>query len=253
MFAMLRTIDKAGAVLRLFTIERPAWNLTEIAAETGLPLSSAHSLMSSLVSAGLLRSPHRGRYEVSWRVLELTTRLTRLPADIATVALPYIEKLGSELGENVHLAILSRWRVVSAASHPVYQSVNVTVPAPPREVDFYHSAVGRVLLAYRHPTEVRRFLFDGLHRELDNGGRIDVSDFLKTLSEVRGAGFARDQQETADGICCLAVPVFDRLRVVTASVGVMVPACRYAQIESDALESVTVAGREISDAISTAD
>ena len=60
MFAMLRTIDKAGAVLRLFTIERPVWNLTEIAAETGLPLSSAHSLMSSLVSAGLLRSPSGG-------------------------------------------------------------------------------------------------------------------------------------------------------------------------------------------------
>ena len=64
-----RTVtSKALAVLDTFDVAHPRRTLTEIAEETGLPLSTTHRLIAELTAwEGLTRSAD-GRYEIGRRI-----------------------------------------------------------------------------------------------------------------------------------------------------------------------------------------
>lgn len=90
--AALQTVQKIGPVLDLFTVRRPEWGVTEVAAEIGVPRSSAHALLASLVDIGLLQCRSRGRYRIGWRVVELNQTLQGT-VDVRTVAAPALAAL----------------------------------------------------------------------------------------------------------------------------------------------------------------
>jgi hypothetical protein len=43
----LQTVQKIGPVLDLFTVERPEWGVSEVAAVIDIPRSNAHALLSA--------------------------------------------------------------------------------------------------------------------------------------------------------------------------------------------------------------
>ena len=105
--AALQTVQKIGPVLDLFTVERPEWGVSEVAGELGVPRSSAHALLASLVDIGLLQCRARGRYRIGWRVVELNQALQGT-VDVKSCAAPILQALSEKLGETTHLAVLER-------------------------------------------------------------------------------------------------------------------------------------------------
>jgi DNA-binding IclR family transcriptional regulator len=57
----LQTVQKIGPVLDPFTVERPEWGASEVAAVIDIPRSKAHTLLPSLVDTGLLSVAARSR------------------------------------------------------------------------------------------------------------------------------------------------------------------------------------------------
>lgn len=248
---MLQTVQKIGPVLDLFTVERPEWGVSEVAEAVGMPRSSAHALLSSLVETGLLQCRARGRYRVGWRVLELGETL-RGTANVRTVGYPVLEQLVEDYGETSHLAIMERSRVLYIDKIVGTHMVTVVGARVGAQLEPHCSAVGKVLLAHRTADEVRRILGDKPMRRFTPTTITDVDALLAELASVRQAGVGYDTGEAIADVHCVAAPVRDEMGVVIAAVSMTVPVNRFDKSRAEFSQAVKVAAAEISTRLAAA-
>jgi len=97
--------ERILSVLGAFNADRPSLSLSEIADITGLPVSTAHRLVSHLVGWGALERDERRRYVIGlrlWEIGVLSPRAYRYRARI----LPFLEELVVATREHVVLTAL---------------------------------------------------------------------------------------------------------------------------------------------------
>jgi DNA-binding IclR family transcriptional regulator len=78
------------------------------------------------------------------------------------------------------------------------------------QLEAYCSGLGKILLAALPEDQLERFVIDGDLVALTPHTITDRSVLKSTLVHVRHQGFALDERETREDMCCVAVPVFDR-------------------------------------------
>lgn len=141
---MPRSVRRAAEVLDLFSVERPYWGPTEVAAQLGIAKSTAHALLSELASAGLTERLPCGRHRLGWRLVGLARTALQTNGYRETVA-PAARALAAHFGETVHVAALERDSVVYVAS----ERPPGGVAAPPAPVAAALTPLGQVLLDER--------------------------------------------------------------------------------------------------------
>lgn len=248
---MLQTVQKIGPVLDLFTIERPEWGVSEVAESIGVPRSSAHALLSSLVEVGLLQCRSRGRYRIGWRIVELGEML-RGSYDLRSAAAPVLQDMVERYGETTHLAVMERNRALYVDKVVGTHVINVLGARVGASLDPHCNAVGKVLLAHRAPAEIERFVADTPLRKLTPSTITEPRALVKELEAARSAGCAFDQGEAVLEVHCVAAPVRDDLGAVVGAISVTVPAGRFAPAQNEYKRAVIAAASEISRRIATA-
>jgi DNA-binding IclR family transcriptional regulator len=214
-------IVRALRLLGAFSPEQPELTLTELARRAGLPLTTAHRLVSDLASWGALERDGDGRYRIGLRLWE-TASLAPRGLGLRELALPFLEDLSQVTQENVQLAVRDALdvvyveRIAGRTAIPVLTRVGGRFPMPP-------TGVGLVLLAHA-PAEVQEeVLAAPLARFTD---RTIVSPRLlrQLLAEVRRTGVAiSDRQVTIDAVS-VAAPVYGPAGTVVAAISVVVHA-----------------------------
>lgn len=247
---MLKTIKYAGAVLDLFSPSHPSWRLTQIADEVGLPTSTTHDLVSSLVDAGLLVSPSRGIYEINWQILHFASLIER-GDDLLAYGVPIVSALGRGAAVTVQLVVLRRWQVHCMHSEPQDEVLQLALPAAGESFAAHTSAAGKALLASRGLTEVRRFIHDVGAPSDSTQQRVRWDAFERELARVRARGFGVDNGGHVDGVCCLAAPVGTPTVQGIAAIGAIVPAYRFERTRTVLERVVTDAAVELSQVLSS--
>ncbi|MEU4377217.1 IclR family transcriptional regulator [Pseudonocardia alni] len=242
---MLQTVQKIGPVLDLFTLERPEWGVSEVAEQIGVPRSSAHALLASLVEIGLLQCRTRGRYRIGWRVVEMNETL-RGSVDVRSTAAPVLQDLVDRYGETTHLAVMERWKVLYIDKVPGNHVINVVGARVGAQLDPHCSAVGKMLLAYREPEEVRRVLGEKPLRRLTPSTITNPVALAQELASIRSAGCSFDAGEAVSEVHCVAAPVRDDMGSVVAAVSVTVPVSRFVQQRNELRKAVVGAAADIS-------
>ena len=100
---MPSSVRKATQVLDLFTVERPDWGPTEVAAELGIAKSTAHALLAELARAGLTERLPSGRYGLGWRTVALA-RTMLATSRLRSAAAPLTRQLSAHF-EGVTCAV----------------------------------------------------------------------------------------------------------------------------------------------------
>lgn len=249
--ASLQTIQKIGPVLDLFTVNQSEWGVSEVAAAIGIPRSSAHALLSSLVDTGLLQCRGRGRYRIGWRVVELNQTLQGT-VDVRSCASPILQGLSDKYGETVHLAVMERYRVLYVDKIVGNHVINVAGARVGAQLDAHCSAVGKVLLAYCDPGEVERNVTDKPLRRLTPSTITNPAALAQQLRTVRTGGCAFDAGEAVQEVHCVAAPIRDEMSVVVAALSMSVPATRFVPAQAEFKRAVIAAGAQISRALCAA-
>jgi DNA-binding IclR family transcriptional regulator len=242
---MLLTVKKIGPVLDLFSVERPEWGVTEVAARLGVAKSSAHALLVSLAEVGLLSSTSQSRYRLGWRFLDLGETL-KASLDLRTSALPLMRALVTQHRETVQLAVLDRGRVLFVerveGTHPVRFAgapVGARWPA-------HASATGKVLLAVRPRGEVARITgIEGL-RAMTPRTITDLDRLHDELETVRRTGVGTDVEESVPGVSQIAAPVCLERSMTVAALSIAVPTSRFAVNEKALRQALVEAADTIS-------
>ncbi|MCA3761435.1 MAG: IclR family transcriptional regulator [Cutibacterium sp.] len=242
----VQTIQKAGRILNLFSVEKPEWGVSEVAAVLGLPKSSVSAMMSSLAEQGLLRRTGDRGYRLGWgimamsRVLLETTRFR----DEARRGMEYLVSL---FGETVHLATLERGQVLYVDKMQGTRAIQVAVTAVGGKFSAHASGVGKAILAYRPWEEVVEILErEGMPARTPNT-ITTLEEFREELERVRRQGYAHDIEEGMLELCCVAAPIRDHTGEVVASMSLSVPTYRFWQSEEKYRNTLIGTVRKVSE------
>lgn len=245
----LSTVRKLGPILDLFTVDTPEWGVSEVSEALGIPRSSTHALLTSLVDIGLLQCRIRGRYRIGWRVVELAEAL-RGRLDVRSVSAPVLDSLVAQHGETTHLAVMERMQVLYVDK--VLGTHNVTVQGARigARLDLHCTGVGKLLLAHCGQADVEMFLERQTLPRRTSSTITSPEALLAELREIRRQGFATDRGEAVAEIHCTAAPIRDDMGVVIAAISSSAPKDRYAARRVEITQAVVAAAAQITRTVS---
>lgn len=199
--------------------------LTEVANRVGLPVSSAHRLLSTLQLEGFVRfDGERTLWFVGVKAFTVGNAFLRA-RDLVQVARPYMRGLMEQCDETVNLAVEDSGQIIYLAQIECRQMMRA-LASPGARVPMHSSAVGKVLLAYANPV-VQQPMLDRMKLERFTANTITGRErFLRTLAEIRAQGYGFDDEEHAVGLRCVAAPIFNEAREAIAGISLSGPAAR---------------------------
>jgi len=179
--------------------------LSQIAAETGLPLPTIHRLVRTLVDLGYLRQEPSRAYALGPRLLLLTESSQTM---LNGIARPHLSRLVDRVGETANLAMLDGDRAAYLAQVPSRHPMRMFTEVG-RRVMLHCTGVGKVLASTLPPDEVRAILDrSGMPAQTEHT-LTDPEAVLRQLDWVRRHGYALDDGEQEIGVRCVAVTVPD--------------------------------------------
>lgn len=243
----ITAVVRAATVLRAFTHERPLLHFSEIVARVGLPKSTTHRLLVTLMQVGFVEQRGDGRYALGIGLFEVGS-LAYTNLSLRALAQPYIRNLTRETEETVHMGVLDGFEVVSieeaSSPHSLRAEVYVGKRAP-----LHCTAVGKAILAFTDtPAWLARYQSEPLERF--TAATIQDHGALETeLDKIRRQGFAVDDQEHEVGVRCVGAPIRDASGSVIGSLSISGPSAR---ITPEAVPSLSQRLLEVTANISAA-
>lgn len=213
-------LERAFALLSVFTVDRSALTLSELSRHSGLPLSTTHRLATALVELRALTRDADGRYAVGLRLLELGA-LSPGSLGLRDRALPFLEDLYEVTRHNVQLAVRDGLEVVYVERISARDAVNVVTRVGSR-MPLHCTGVGLVLLAHA-PVDVQETVLSAPLKRYTPKTISSARDLREQLARVRREGYAISDRQIEMITYSVAAPVRDASGEVVASVSVVVP------------------------------
>jgi DNA-binding IclR family transcriptional regulator len=225
----LQVLDRAFAVLGLFTCEEWEWTTTGVARAAGLTVPTAHRILRTLRAHGFVaRDDETKRFRLGPASLALGDR-ARAVIDIRFLARPVLQQLVMETGETALLTGLNEDRDRSVCLERVESTQPLRLSVQPgRQLPLHAGASQTVILAYMPDEEIARLLEEPLER-LCSGTITNPATARANLDEIRARGYAQSIEETNEGAFGIAVPILDSDRSIIAGVGLAGPSARLSQ------------------------
>jgi IclR family acetate operon transcriptional repressor len=222
--AVSSSVTKAFQMVELLAASPPTGaSLAELSNGLGMPKSTAHRYLSSLVALGLAERDGSDHFHLGTRIIELAgTYLAR--SDLRSESRALMEELAALTAETVHLAVPSAGEVVYIAKvesiHPIrmYSHIGARLP-------MYCTALGKAILPFLLEERRERALAGPL-RSLTEHTIVDPGVMRAELERVRLQGFAVDDEENEIGVCCVGAPIFDYTTDVVGALSVSGPMSR---------------------------
>jgi DNA-binding IclR family transcriptional regulator len=199
--------------------------VTEVADRAGLPKSTAARLLTTLTREGAVEQiPGDTSYRLGPRLATLAAGLTPVRS-LAAVAHLALTELAETAGEAAGLAVPD--------GDLVHYIDQVDTPNPVSVRDWTGSRVplhavssGQVLLAFRPPAAIERYLERPLERFTPQT-LVDPDALRERLREVRRDGYSWVNEEFDEGINSVAAPIADASGEVVAAVHLHGPSYRF--------------------------
>ena len=206
-----RTSDSSAAkallLIDAFAGPRSVLGVTELATRARLSKSTAHRLLTVLITQGFVRRAG-DRYCLSEHLFEIGNhvRLCR-PNGLRHRAMPFLAELFAQTRQTIHLAVLRDTEVLYVEKlfghdpAPCDTAIGARRPA-------YATALGKAMIAFSSPEIVDRNLSVRFKR-ITPFTIVHSSQLDHALDRVRNSGYATDHEEYQQGVTCLAAPIRD--------------------------------------------
>lgn len=184
----------------------PTVRVADLADRLGVARSTAHRLMSSLVSYGFAEPDDAGQGYIAGAAL---LRLGALALDRLTIrelAHPSLVALARTTGETCELALLDGVDVLLIDVIEGSHTLRVVDPVGSR-APAHLTAVGKAMLATLPVPRLEQLLD---HEELETRTRRSIAtrtELLRQLSKIRAQGYASAEMELGDDYVGVAAPI----------------------------------------------
>jgi DNA-binding IclR family transcriptional regulator len=219
-------------------------SLTEIAQLTGLPVSTAHRLVTELAGWGVLERTEESQFHPGPPIRAIGGTASPSAAIIES-ARRVLGDLVTVAGASARLGVLAGTRVAYIEKRSDHSPVGTFAHAP--RLPAHATAMGKALLAFSPAHVVDRVIAEGLTRYTPHA-LTDPDQLRQCLRVIRLTRVAVSHGELERGDSA-AVPVFGAGGTITATLALLIPDLRTdLRMASSAL---TVAARGLSRELST--
>jgi DNA-binding IclR family transcriptional regulator len=220
-------VSRALDVLELF-LDRPELSAPQITERLGLPRTTVHELLTTLVDRGYLEAVGGApiRFRLGLRLFALGSQYADR-VDLVAEAQRTTTRVAAACEETAHVAVLDGAAVVYVAkadsSHPVRM-----VSAVGRRVAAHCTGVGKVLLSDLSDEALDVHYPRGQALPTMTPRSIASPVRLRAhLDRVRRDGVAYDECESNEAVRCVAAGVRDHSGRIVAALSVSVPTIRW--------------------------
>jgi len=181
--------------------------ISEIASGLSLAKSTTHGILAALEESGwVLRDPITRKYTCGHAVRDLARKATvRVP--LVDQARPYLEKLASEVEEDVFLGMFTGHDLLVLDQIESVKELRVTA-RPGTRLSMFAGAAGKIFLAYLDREEMAAILRSSPLPTFTPHSITDPETYLSDLERVRQAGVALDTEEYIANVRAVAAPIF---------------------------------------------
>jgi IclR family acetate operon transcriptional repressor len=213
-----KLVRKAFAMLGAFHGQEEWLTSMELSQRARLPKASGHRLVQTLEDIGAIVRGPSGRYRLGMLVVTLSHKVS-IGELLREAAQPTLSEVAVKLGCTAHLGILENCMVTylckinGSADFVIHTRVDAQHEA-------YCSGLGKILLGALSPAAFDEFLLDGDFVPLTSRTITDRMQLRAAVQEAQLQGYAIDDEESAYGMRCVAVPVKDADGAVIAAISV---------------------------------
>ena len=244
----IQSLDRAMGILKEVG-ERGGATLTELAHATDQAPATVYRVLSTLALHQIVEMEDvtqtwfvgPGAFRVGSKFLRRTNVVERGQGPM--------QELMRDTGETANLGVERDNHVLFLSQSETHRAIRAFF-APGTKSPMHSSGIGKALLSFYDESRVDDILARVGQEKFTGFTLCDPSELKSDLRKSRARGFALDDQERADGMRCIAAPIFDALGTPVAGVSVSGPAFRLELEQADQLGGrVRQAAAEITEAI----
>jgi IclR family transcriptional regulator, acetate operon repressor len=239
-----QSIDRALNLLSVIVSDQGKSSIAELGRGIALPAATTYRLVSAFVRDGFLLAVGRGRHVAGPKLADLASKTSLTPALIA-LGLPVVKRLARATRCVAHLGVLDKDMVTYLLKAGPSSLAIFTEQGT--QLEAYCSGIGKILLASLPSDEQATYLDSGPFIPLTPHTIIDPKILADQLVVIRQQGFARDIEEVANGLFCLAVAIHNPAG--TAIAALSVSRNQRHDDEASIVESLRQSAREIQDKV----
>jgi DNA-binding IclR family transcriptional regulator len=203
----IQVLDRALALLEALSHHGPDLTLVQLSELLKLHKSTAHRLIMVLERHRVIeKNSNTGKYRLGLKLFELGTKAIG-QLDLRERARPFLERAVLDTGETVHLCVYDDGEVVYLDKVEPTRSVRLTSSVGRRN-PAYCTAVGKAVLAFLPETQVEMAIQKHGFRQLTRKTISNMIELKGELAKVRELGYALDNEENEEGVCCVGAPVW---------------------------------------------
>jgi len=222
---IIQSLQRGLGILEIIAKKQTGVTTVEVSREIGLHTSTTFHLLRTLATLGYLAQDEiTKQYHVGSKIFHLAASVSN-EVQLLKMANPFLVDMAKQTGETSHLALFERGEVIVVGKidggGPVGVTERVGYPRPA-----HCTAIGKVLLASLSVAELKAFLSSAELRPMTLRTITAKATLEQELESVRAQGYAIDDEEFAQGLRCLAAPVWNFTGNVVAAIGISGPVWR---------------------------
>jgi DNA-binding IclR family transcriptional regulator len=201
----IQSVGRALGLLNAIAQSPRGLTAQELSQATGVGRATTYHLLQSLAAMGYVVVGFERRYRVGLGVTPLLGAFERqvMPEDL----LPRARSLASRTGETAYVAARQDVNLVLLCTVPGHHQVAVA-PSPIGPIDEGHArGSGKLLLAFAPEDARERYLAAHPLVRITRRTITDRDRLLAEFERIRELGYAIDEEEYNEGVCCLAAPL----------------------------------------------
>jgi DNA-binding IclR family transcriptional regulator len=240
----MRLIEALGRV--------DASGITELARELELSKPAVDRLLSTLMTAGYVEHVAESRkYRLTMKLVAVANSI-KDRTGLLDLARPKLLELADMFHETVNLGTLHRGSIVYADSIASRQMFRIE-PMPGSEIPAYCTAMGKVVLANSPADELEQYLRDYRPVPYTRFTATTAGELRERIEKARIDGYAVDDGELVEEVCCVAAPVLDPRGQAIAAISITTIRSTFTRSGDQMAKAVVEAARQVSEAIAMAD
>ena len=204
---MINSVRKALDIVGIFSPSEPRLTLAEISSRLGLPKSTAHNLLGTLLACGFVEKTEDDHYALGRAVIALTQAVL-VNVELRDRAAPLLRDLADYCRESVYLTVRDGdyCLYIYAVESPRRLLARTAVGD---RVALHCTSLGKAILAFSPEGEVQCIVQRVGLPASTNKTITDIDRLLAELELTRERGYSVDNEEHELETFCIGAPVLD--------------------------------------------
>lgn len=239
-----KSLLRAISLVTSFTPNDMELSLSDISHKTGIPMTTAHRIVTTLTQGGLLeRTTHGDKYRIGPEFYILGSLYLR-GTDILSAAEPVTKTLNDLTGEAVAVSILNQDNVILIVKEESKHGFRIATHAGSILVA-HASAMGKALLSELAEAEIDSILPEEELKPMTKNTITAKGELKRELKKIRDTGLSFDIEGNYEGLIGIAAVMRDASGRAVAAMSIGLPTFRADEVARDRISTLVKMGTQL--------